>query len=503
MMQTNQCKVGQRCPQRAANSPKQTQPENSHVDLNHHATARWGQRRPTVPMACIFKFLLAFAVIAFEASAMAQANSSARFRLITLDPGHFHAALVQKFMYADVDPDVNVFAPAGDDLQEYLNRILSYNTRPDQPTHWREVVYTGADFFPQMLSRKPGNVVVLAGNNARKGDYILQSVKAGLNVLADKPMAITPADFGKLQAAFAIAASNHVMLYDIMTERYEITTVLQKELSQQPALFGKLLTGSMEGPAITKESVHHFSKVVSGKPLKRPAWYFDVRQEGEGIVDVTTHLVDLVQWEAFPEQTLSPADVEMLNARRWFTWITPAQFKQVTGLDSFPDFLQSDVKNGALQVLANGEFTYRLKGIYAKVSVMWDFEAPPGAGDRHYSMMRGTKANLVIRQGPEQKFKPVLYVEKTPTADDASFERLLKESIDGLQKKYPGIGFRRDGQAWQVTVPEKYDVGHESHFAAVTETFLGYLRAGKMPDWEVPNMITKYATIMKAYEMSR
>jgi hypothetical protein len=24
-----------------------------------------------------------------------------------------------------------------------------------------------------------------------------------------------------------------------------------------------------------------------------------------------------------------------------------------------------------------------------------------------------------------------------------------------------------------------------------------------MPNWEVPNMITKYATIMKAYEMSR
>jgi len=24
-----------------------------------------------------------------------------------------------------------------------------------------------------------------------------------------------------------------------------------------------------------------------------------------------------------------------------------------------------------------------------------------------------------------------------------------------------------------------------------------------LPDWEVPNMITKYATIMQAYEMSR
>jgi hypothetical protein len=37
----------------------------------------------------------------------------------------------------------------------------------------------------------------------------------------------------------------------------------------------------------------------------------------------------------------------------------------------------------------------------------------------------------------------------------------------------------------------------------VTEQFLTYLRAGRLPDWEVPNMITKHATIMKAFEMSR
>ena len=54
-----------------------------------------------------------------------------------------------------------------------------------------------------------------------------------------------------------------------------------------------------------------------------------------------------------------------------------------------------------------------------------------------------------------------------------------------------------------VTVPEKYHNGHEAHFTQVTENFLKYLRAGKLPDWEVPNMLTKYATIMQAYEMSR
>ena len=53
-----------------------------------------------------------------------------------------------------------------------------------------------------------------------------------------------------------------------------------------------------------KESVHHLFKLVDNKPLTRPVWYLDVNQQGEGIVDVTTHLVDLVQWEAFPDQII-------------------------------------------------------------------------------------------------------------------------------------------------------------------------------------------------------
>ena len=37
-------------------------------------------------------------------------------RLITLDPGHFHAALIQKIMYPQVHPDVFIYAPEGNDL---------------------------------------------------------------------------------------------------------------------------------------------------------------------------------------------------------------------------------------------------------------------------------------------------------------------------------------------------------------------------------------------------
>ena len=435
---------------------------------------------------------------------MAEDNvQTARFRLIALAPGHFHAALVQKFMYPDVDPQVHVYAPGNDDLTEYLKRIERFNTRADQPTRWQEKVYTGPNFLEKMLVEKPGNVVVISGNNTRKTEFILRSVQAGLNVLADKPMVITPAELPRLQEAFTAAAANHILLYDIMTERYEITTMLQRELSQQPALFGELVKGSPDKPAITMESVHHFSKVVAGAQLKRPEWFFDVRQNGEGIVDVSTHLVDLVQWEAFPEQALHPADVEMLSARRWATPLSREQFKQLTGAETFPRFLKPDVKDGVLQAFANGEFSYRLRGVHAKVSVLWNFEAPAGGGDTHYSVMRGTKADLVIRQGAEQKFKPVLYVRNASKAGDANFEATLKVAIEGLQAKHPGVGFQRDGDFWRVTVPERYDVGHEAHFAQVTENYLRYLRAGRLPDWEVPNMITRYATIMKAYEMSR
>jgi predicted dehydrogenase len=436
--------------------------------------------------------------------AMADDNTKpAPFRLITLDPGHFHAALVQKFMYADVDPLVHVYAPGPDDLAEHLKRIERFNTRADQPTHWQEEVYTGPDFMQRMLTEKPGNVVVMSGNNAHKTEMILTCVIHGLNVLADKPMIITHAESGHLQEAFRVAAKKHVLLYDIMTERYEITTMLQRELLQQPALFGELVKGSPDGPAIIMESVHHFSKIVAGASLKRPQWFFDVRQQGEGIVDVSTHLVDLIQWEAFPDQALSPADINVLTARRWPTPLTRDQFKQLTGADAFPDFLKPDVKDGVLQDCANGEFTYTLRGVCAKVSVIWNFQAPPGGDDTHYSVVRGTKASLVIRQGAEQKYKPVLYVENVGQTDDMAFESAVKVAVESLQAKYPGIGFRRDGKAWRVTAPDKYDVGHEAHFAQVTGNYLRYLRAGRLPDWEVPNMLTKYATIMKAYELSR
>jgi predicted dehydrogenase len=449
-----------------------------------------------------FLAILMSAASALPNAATAQTNG-ARFGLMTLDPGHFHASLVQKFMYADVSPVVHVYAPAGDDLNEHLKRIEGFNTRTDRPTHWQEEVYSRPDFLEKMLADHPGNIVVLAGKSVQKTDYILRSVQAGLNVLADKPMVVRPEDLPKLQEAFAVAASNHVLLYDIMTERYEITTLLQREFSRQPALFGDLEKGTRLDPAIVFDSIHYISKTVAGAPLKRPAWFFDTSQTGEGITDVSTHLVDLAQFEAFPDTSLSPDDVTMVDAKRWTTKITREQFQKVTGEADFPAFLQPYVNGGVLEYHGNGAFTWRLRGIYLKVWLSWTFEPPGGGGDRLHSMLRGTRATLEIRQGAPENYKPVLYIKKAGGVDESQFEIALEEATDEVVAKYPGVEVHPAGEEWQVVVPEKYDVGHEAHFAQVTENYLRYLRAGKLPDWEVPCMLTKYATTMRANEMSR
>ena len=428
------------------------------------------------------------------------AGNEPRFRFMTLDPGHFHAGLVHKTMYPGVDPALYVYAPEGPELQDHLSRINAYNNREVAPTSWIPKVYAGEDYLQKMLQEQPGNVMMVAGKNDQKIDYILKALSQGIHVYADKPLVIDSEGYQKLKEAYQLADKKELLLLDIMTERFEITTLLQRELSQISAVFGELEEGSPENPAITKESVHHFFKQVSGVSLVRPDWFFDVKKEGTGIVDVTTHLVDLIQWEAFPDQILDTADVQLYSSRIWPTSLTLDQFKRVTQKPSFSKELLHYQKEGNLEVMSNGEFQYTLRGKHAKVSVVWNFQAPEGTGDTHYSMMRGTQANLIIRQGKEEGFKPVLYVQLL----GSSPQDLEKALTKTLQSRYPGLELQQlPSGEYKVLVPDHYHTGHEAHFAEVTKSYLHYLATGSLPRWEVPNTLTKYYTTTEALKLAR
>jgi predicted dehydrogenase len=424
-------------------------------------------------------------------------------RFVTLDPGHFHAALVQKEMYPGVEPTAHVYAPLGGDLLAHLQRIAGFNGRADKPTAWQLEVHAEPNWLERFTGDKPGHVAVLAGRNARKIDYLEAAVGAGLHVLADKPWILVPEHLPRLERLLDDADRQGLIAYDIMTERYEVTSILQRELVQDPAIFGEPLPGTPDEPGVYMESVHFLKKLVAGVPLKRPAWFFDVHQQGEALSDVGTHLVDLVMWILYPERPIIAADWRIDAAKRWPTTLDRGQFQAVTGEADFPDFLRQQLTNGALPYFCNTQVAYRLRGIHVKLDVLWGYEAEAGAGDTHLAIFRGSRSNVEIHQGAAEKYRPELFVIPAKGSEQPVAEALDKK-VPALQRQWPGVSVTRENERLHVAIPDTHRVGHEAHFAEVTHQFLNY--AGKkatLPAWEKPNMLAKYGVTTQGVAAAR
>jgi hypothetical protein len=134
---------------------------------------------PARTLRLVFSLMLLASLAVLASAALQRDRSMNEVKLITLDPGHFHAALVQKRMYPGVSKRVSVYAPLGFDLTEHLNRIARFNLRGEDPTSWELDVHTGPDFFERMLKERSGNVVVISGRNRGKIDRIKACIDAG------------------------------------------------------------------------------------------------------------------------------------------------------------------------------------------------------------------------------------------------------------------------------------------------------------------------------------
>jgi predicted dehydrogenase len=425
-------------------------------------------------------------------------------RFITLNPGHFHAALVQKEMYADVDSTVHVYSPLGPDLLAHLQRIAGFNARSSHATNWQLEVHACPDYLERFKKEKPGNVVVLAGRNAKKIDYLEAAIAAGLNVLADKPWILVPEHLTRLQNVLDNADRHGLVAYDIMTERYEITSILQAALVQDRDVFGEPLPGTADKPCVSMESVHFLKKLVAGAPLKRPAWFFDIHQQGEALSDVGTHLVDLVTGILFPRQAIAAADWKIPAANRWPTVLDRGQFQAITGDADFPDYLQAQLQQGKLPYFCNTQVGYQLRSLHVKLDVLWGYEAEAGGGDTHLAVFNGSRSRVEIRQGKEEKFMPELYVVAQNSDQKGKLGAGLTKRIQALQSAWPGVGIAEQGQRFHVTIPDRYRIGHEAHFAEVTQQFLKYVtKKETLPAWEKPNLLVKYGVTTGGVALAR
>ena len=173
----------------------------------------------------------------------------------------------------------------------------------------------------------------------------------------------------------------------------------------------------------------------------RPAWYFDVAVQGEGITDVTTHLVDLTQWMTGGGKPFDYArDVQLVAARQWPTEVPREIFGRITGLDDFPAAIRGAVSGDVLHYLCNAQIDYRLRGVPMRIVSLWNLAIPEGGGDTHNAILRGTQADLVVDQGRETGFATRLSVH--PRSPGPAYAKALADAVAALQPQYPGLTAR-------------------------------------------------------------
>jgi predicted dehydrogenase len=414
--------------------------------------------------------------------------------LAFLDPGHFHAALTVRERHPRVRDEIFVYAPAGPELDDFLALIAAFNRRAERPTAWRPVVRAGGGSLERLLAERPGDVVILAGRNDRKMGLMRRLHDAGIHVLADKPWLVGPEGLDDLRHTLAGGA----LATEIMTGRHEITSILVRKLVGEAEVFGDFESAGHDSPAIEIRSVHHLEKTVNGAPLRRPAWFFDVRVQGDGIADIPTHMVDHAQQLIAAARAQEP---ELIGARRWATQVPLAVFARVTGEQEFPPEIRDAVTGSELLYYGSAGLSFRLGGVTVALDTRWDLSTPAGGGDTHRTVIRGTRAEIRVEQGPLTGFRRRLTV--APRLDTERVRAALDRVVAAWQGEHPGVAVSAAGPGWEIRIPDGLDAGHESHFPLVLADFLARVDGGSAPPALAANTLAKYVLLARASAEAR
>jgi predicted dehydrogenase len=394
-------------------------------------------------------------------------------RLLFLDPGHFHAALTLRAPHPRVADDIVVYAPDGPERRDFLALVERFNARG---TRWRVDVVTTDEPLTRLIDERRGDVVVLAGKNGGKARTMRRLHDTGFHVLADKPWLVEPEDLDDVRASLA----DWPLVTEIMTGRHDVA-----------ARVLKLVVDTIDVTALEMESVHHLEKLVDGAPLRRPWWFFDVRVQGSGVVDIPTHLVDRAQW--LTERVTPNATPELVSVRASPTLVPLAAFRRITGERDVPAALAPLVDGDALRYLCNAELELRLGAVTARASARWALAAPDGGGDSSLLVARGAHAVVRLEQSARTGHRRQLLVD----THDARAARAVDDVVAASQAALPGLHVNRiDARRCEVVIPA--DGGHEAHFALVLDQFLRTIDDGPWPADVAARTAAKYAVLADA-----
>ena len=416
--------------------------------------------------------------------------------LVFYDPGHFHAALLLGAPNSRLSPDIHAYGPAGPDLERFAVLVEIINGRLAAADRWRLTLHPGDNGLTELIAAHPGAIVVLAGKNAPRLAVMKQLHDGGFAILADKPWITDSRDLPLLDQV----TSGLPLAMDIMTSRFDTGARLRHRIITDDDIFGGFESRAGDLPALEMSSLHHLCKLAAGEPLIRPAWHYDISVQGDGMVDIQSHMSDQALWLVADDQRVDFAqDFELIDARRWATAVPLTVFRESTGEERFPVTLQGDIADDVLQLACNGEVNYRLRGHWVRQKAEWAARAPDGGGDSQVLIARGRNCDLVLRQDQSTGFQADLQLWPAPGID---LPALLDQKFSAWQPEFPGLSFEATDNGVRLRIPDAIKISHEDHFPLLLEHYLDLFQQGQFPEAIAFNTRARYSLLAHARDLA-
>ena len=414
-----------------------------------------------------------------------------RHTISVYDPGHFHAALLFFRGNRRVDRTVHLYAPPGPDVEKFINLIDGFNGREEEPTDWRLECHIGGDALDAMIADRRGRIIILAGRNGPRLALMHRLHDEGFHVLADKPWLTDSAALPHLDAITGAPP----LAIDIMTGRHSAFAGMRNAIINTASVFGALGDGT-DQPALEFTSRHHLLKIVGGQPLQRPAWFYNVNVQGDGLVDIQSHYVDQAQWIIAGRHRFdSDRDWEVVNAERWTTPVPLDLFRESTGETAFPDYLSHAVEGGQLHLACNGRIEYRLRGVRVRQHCEWGLREAGGGGDIHGFTARGENAELTVQHGPETGFQAEMRLRLRS-------DHALDTALGQWRAGYPGLEITPSNGGYILRLAPAAEVGHDGQFPLMLNQFLDLVEADAWPADLAARIRTRYTLLARARDFA-
>ena len=419
-----------------------------------------------------------------------QAASS--FTAMVLEPSHPNAALPFARRQPRLGDEVHVFSRGGPGLRNFESMLAHFNERDTAPTNWQLVVHRDGPPLEHLLEVRPGDFAVVAGRYDDTLARVAALHRAGVPALANQPWLVAEPGLPRLRQV----TSGAPLSMEMTPARFDALATLRQRIVRSESLFGGLESRDSEGPAIEIGALYHLHRSVGERVIRRPAWHFDPTVSGDGIAGGLAHLVDKVQSLVGADRLRRfDSDANLLRARRWRTEVPLDVYRQSTGELEFPEAVLGDVHADVLSLDCNARLDFTLDEVTARTRVEWRVTEPEYGGSLRHEIVRGRRADLVLRQNRSSEFQPQLLYRPKHARE---LPQLLDDALAAWQAEFPGAKAVATPAGIEVSAGERTNEGLEHALAAVMADYLERLSAAEWPADRLSAVRLRYRLLVEA-----